>query len=207
MVVNLLSNAVKFTPAGGQIRIDARLASPSEPRCRSSRDINSSVHGHGPAGDPTTTSGENHDGQPDDHVTGGATASTYNRQASPANKKRLSFTKALRAFADSSIARASFSSNGSRSNNSSKRPSFSTVHNSTGFNMDNNFNNGLVVDLDGSNGLLATLGETDPTAARAQKALHWGCRTIELCFPCVNRLSFEQRTLPRVRPNPVLLVP
>lgn len=169
MVVNLLSNAVKFTPAGGEIKIDARLASPSEKiRTGSGRDDDSNndgVDGNGPGNDDPTrrdeTDGDGDDGQPS--IVPLVAGSNPN---SPVTK-RLSFTRAIRAFADSSMANmgrgsgTSSNGGGGSGSNGSKRPSLNSVYNSHSFNVDNNFNNGLVVDLDGSNGLLASLGETD----------------------------------------------
>lgn len=173
MVVNLLSNAVKFTPAGGQIKIDARIASRSEHRSRGSSDAN-----NGSADDvqhPTddlADNGENHHGKTSTSHVGGTTASTTNNVPSPVGK-RLSFSRAIRAFADSSMGWAS-SSTGSNDEvtnggqgcdgGDGKRSSFNNtaVHNSNSFGIDNNFNNGLVVDLDGSDGLLASLGKDQP---------------------------------------------
>eukprot|EP00752_Nemacystus_decipiens_P009759 g8716.t1 len=147
MVVNLLSNAVKFTPTGGEIKIDAMLAGRSEPRSKSGSDCNSGVDGISPGARQ----------QPVVHEAN--FASTTSNITSLSNK-RLSFTRVLRTFADSSTGKRSRTSSygdGSSGANST-RPSFSTVQNSRGFNVDNNFNNGLVVDMDGSNGLLASLG-------------------------------------------------
>ena len=172
MVVNLLSNAVKFTPAGGEIKIDARLASPNEEiRTGSGRDDDSNndgVDGNGPGNDDPTRRDEI-DGDGDDGQPSIVPLVAGSNPSSPVTK-RLSFTRAIRAFADSSMASmasmgrgsgTSSNGGGGSGSNGSKRPSLNSVHNSHGFNVDNNFNNGLVVDLDGSNGLLASLGETD----------------------------------------------
>eukprot|EP00903_Cladosiphon_okamuranus_P009452 g9011.t1 len=144
VVVNLLSNAVKFTPEGGLIKIDARLVNHSEPRSSSGGDVNDNVDGNGPA-DDTPTRGEH----PATHES--TSTSTINNLGSSAKRR---FSKAVPAFAGSRLGRGSGTSSNS-DGSGSKRWSFTTVHSSRRFNEDSNLNSSLVVELDGSNGLLA----------------------------------------------------
>lgn len=114
MLVNLLSNAVKFTPAGGSIKIEGRLATPEEEEAANK---DKSVNKNSIISESTDIGGGGgREGGAADHGDGGLP----------------------------------FFSNGNRGNISSG------VHGN--FTRHNDFKNGLVVDLDGSNGLLARLG-------------------------------------------------
>lgn len=217
MVVNLLSNAVKFTPPGGRIKIDARLASQSEHRrniggsnsSNASDNIDREIgHGESNSGggkDASTTcsnsvANNNASQDPDDKALRDSRTGESNDMGNDANildndknsdasSKRPSFNTSHKATnsdntnsignddprSDFARKRPSFNTihkkyfNLSSSNignpSKSRKPSLSTIHNSN-FGVHNNFKNGLVVDLDGSNGLLALLGKTDKTTRR-----------------------------------------